>query len=91
MRMLLGLIVSIAGALLATAQAHAAESARDCADCPLMVTVPAGSFKMGSGPNAISHAVIEGAKAENIQDETPQHDVTLKQFAISATEVTHDQ
>ena len=71
--------------------ANAAESYRDCADCPLMVTVPAGSFSMGSSPSGISSAVSEGAKAENIQDETPQHDVTVKQFAMSVTEVTRDQ
>lgn len=69
----------------------AAESYRDCADCPLMVTVPGGSFSMGSSPSGISSAVSEGAKAEDIQNETPQHDVTVKQFAMSVTEVTRDQ
>ena len=71
--------------------ANAAESSRDCADCPLMVTIPGGSFSMGSSPSGISSAVSEGAKAENIQDETPQHDVTVKPFAMSVTEVTRDQ
>jgi len=69
----------------------AAESYRDCADCPLMVTVPGGSFSMGSSPSDISSAVGEGAKAKNIQHETPQHDVTVKAFAMSVTEVTRDQ
>jgi sulfatase modifying factor 1 len=66
---------------------QAAESYRDCADCPLMVTVPGGSFSMGSSSNAVS----EGAKSENMQDETPQHDVRIKAFAMSVTEVTRDQ
>lgn len=75
----------------ASGPSQAAESYRDCADCPLMVTVPGGSFSMGSSPSGISSAVSEGAKAENIQDETPQHDVSVKQFAMSVTEVTRDQ
>ncbi len=56
-----------------------------------MVTVPGGSFQMGSSPNAISSAVSEGDKAEHLQDETPQHDVQVKQFSMSVTEVTRDQ
>jgi formylglycine-generating enzyme required for sulfatase activity len=56
-----------------------------------MLTVPVGSLKMGSGPKGISSAVSEGAKAEYIQAETPQHDVSVKQFAMSVTEVTRDQ
>jgi formylglycine-generating enzyme required for sulfatase activity len=67
----------------ASGPAQAAESYRDCADCPLMVTVPGGSFSMGSSPSGISSAVSV--------DETPQHDVAVKQFAMSVTEVTRDQ
>ena len=89
MRMLTGTLFAMLVAYSIPAQA--AESSRDCPDCPLMVTVPAGSFSMGSSPSGISSAVSEGAKAENVQDETPQHDVTVKQFAMSATEVTRDQ
>jgi len=81
-------VAALAGA---SGPSQAAESYRDCADCPLMVTVPGGSFSMGSSPSGISSAVSEGAKAENIQDETPQHDVSVKQFAMSVTEVTRDQ
>jgi sulfatase modifying factor 1 len=75
----------------ASGPSQAAESYRDCADCPLMVTVPGGSFSMGSSPSDISSAISEGATAEDIQDETPQHDVTVKQFSMSVTEVTRDQ
>ena len=86
-----GVIASVVFVLGAAGIAQAAESSRDCSDCPLMVTVPGGSFSMGSSPSGISSAVSEGAKAENIQDETPQHDVQVKQFSVSATEVTRDQ
>lgn len=91
MRMLFGVLVAMTGVVVASVPAQAAETSRDCADCPLMVTVPGGSFSMGSSPSGISSAVSEGAKAENIQDETPQHDVQVKQFAMSVTEVTRDQ
>ena len=50
---------------------------RDCADCPEMVVIPAGSFTMGSSHSA---------------DEQPAHMVTFKQsFAIGKTEVTQGQ
>lgn len=50
----------------------------DCADCPEMVVVPAGSFEMGS-----EHVLFER--------ESPVHLVTLVSFAISRTEVTQSQ
>ncbi len=49
---------------------------RDCADCPEMVVIPAGSFEMGGG---------------TYPDEKPVHRVTLRSFAIGRTEVTHGQ
>lgn len=91
MRFLPGSFVVVAGALLVCLSTQAAETFRDCPDCPLMVTVPAGTFVMGSSPSDISNAVSEGANAENIQEETPQHKVTMRPFAISVTEVTRDQ
>lgn len=82
----------VAVALIAASDpTNAAESYRDCADCPLMVTIPGGSFSMGSSPSDISSVVSEGAKAENIQREAPQHDVMVQPFAMSVTEVTRDQ
>lgn len=50
----------------------------DCADCPEMVVVPAGSFEMGS-----EHVIFER--------ESPVHRVTLGTFAIGRTEVTQSQ
>ena len=49
---------------------------KDCADCPEMVVLPAGSFNMGDGAAT---------------DSSPTHTVTLKQFAIGKTEVTQAQ
>ena len=53
----------------------------DCADCPEVVVVPAGSFDMGSPPAEI------GRKA----DEGPVHRVMVKSFAIGRAEVTQKQ
>jgi formylglycine-generating enzyme required for sulfatase activity len=52
---------------------------KDCAECPAMVAVPAGSFNMGSP------ASEEGREA----DEGPQHPVTIARgFAAGKYEVT---
>jgi formylglycine-generating enzyme required for sulfatase activity len=52
---------------------------RECADCPEMVVVPAGSFTMGSPAN-------EGGRNDN---EGPQHVVTIaRPFAVGKLHVT---
>lgn len=50
---------------------------KDCAECPEMVNIPAGSFDMGRAPR-------DGEKAD-------QHRVTLTGFAMGRTEVTVGQ
>ena len=51
---------------------------KDCADCPEMVVIPAGSFEMGSNTGD--------------SDEKPVHTVRIGQpFAIGKTEVTQGQ
>ena len=60
----------------ATAQIAGSEF-KDCAECPSMVTIPGGSFTMGSS---------ESARA---RDEVPQHRVTIaKNIAVGKFEVT---
>jgi len=49
---------------------------KDCADCPEMVVIPAGSFVMGSEKNA---------------DEKPLHTVYIRSFLMGRTEVTQKQ
>ena len=52
---------------------------RDCADCPEMVVLPAGSFTMGSPSDEEGREDYEG----------PQHGVTIaKPFAVGKYEVT---
>ena len=56
---------------------RAGETFRDCADCPEMVVIPAGSFLMGS------------PEGQGSYDERAQHDVTIaKPFALGKYEVT---
>jgi formylglycine-generating enzyme required for sulfatase activity len=51
---------------------------RDCADCPVMVIIPAGSFEMGSNGSSL--------------DDMPLHHVTINHsFALGRTEITQEQ
>jgi formylglycine-generating enzyme required for sulfatase activity len=55
---------------------------RDCAQCPEMVVLPAGSFVMGSPK----------AEPDRSVDEGPQHEVTIaRPFAVGKHEVTFDE
>jgi formylglycine-generating enzyme required for sulfatase activity len=55
---------------------------QECTDCPFMVSVPAGSFQMGSPVDENGHNPKEG----------PQHKVVIsKPFAISRFDVTYEE
>ena len=51
-------------------------SVNDCAECPEMVVIPAGSFVMGS---------------DKSNDEKPSHTVYIRSFLMGRTEVTQKQ
>lgn len=53
----------------------------DCADCPTMVMIPAGSFTQGSPPD----------EPERRSNEGPQRIVNVPAFAMGQTEVTFAQ
>lgn len=58
------------------------KSFRDCPDCPDMVVIPSGQFRMGSPDTEPDHE----------KDESPQHDVTLQNsFAVGRFEITRIQ
>ena len=64
---------------------------RDCADCPEMVAIPAGLFTMGSSPSEQSWAAHHGAKLEWVADESPQHSVSVRSFALGRYDVTRGE
>jgi len=55
---------------------------KDCVECPAMISVPAGSFTMGTTPTESGRS----------RDETPQHRVTIaRTFAVGKFEVTFSE
>ena len=67
----------------------ATKTFRDCPNCPEMIVVPAGSFRMGGAPG--EHQRYEVPATESARDE-PQHDVTFaKPFALGRVDVTYGQ
>jgi len=60
---------------------------RDCADCPVMVEIPAGTFMMGSGPDQMHTTWFANRDVPN--PEKPQIEVMIeKPLAIGKFEVT---
>jgi formylglycine-generating enzyme required for sulfatase activity len=76
---------SIAGA--ATVAASAAV-AKDCADCPEMVAIPAGRFVMGAAPGEEAN---ENLAAPFLRRSQPPRAVEVAAFAIGKHEVTRGQ
>ncbi|MDX2222677.1 MAG: SUMF1/EgtB/PvdO family nonheme iron enzyme [Rhodospirillaceae bacterium] len=75
--------IVLAGLLAVSASfAQTSATLRDCAECPEMATVPAGSFVMGS----------PDSEAERDADESPARAVTFaRPFALSRFEITRGQ
>jgi formylglycine-generating enzyme required for sulfatase activity len=80
-----GLMVLLLSLSTAPVLAQSAGSVfKDCPDCAEMVVIPAGSYLMGSKPDPVGNF-------QPPADETPQHSVTLKSFALGKYEVTQKQ
>lgn len=62
-------------------RAKPGQTFRDCADCPEMIVIPAGSFDMGS-PSG------EPGRQDN---EGPRHKVSIRSFAAGKYEITRGQ
>ncbi len=81
-------VVELAAAAEAKAVAETravGQTFRDCAECPEMVVIPAGSFEMGSNENFTGIAEV-GERYK------PVHTVRIgKSFALGKTEVTRGQ
>ncbi|MBI1180615.1 MAG: SUMF1/EgtB/PvdO family nonheme iron enzyme [Alphaproteobacteria bacterium] len=62
---------------------------RDCKNCPVMVTIPAGAFTMGL---RTQEADLDDISLTQQQTELPLHGVTIKEvFALGRTEVTRGE
>jgi len=62
---------------------------RDCDRCPVMVTAPAGKFKMGT---AVADRLIDPRTGNPATNDSPQHEVAIGEpFAIGKYEVTVDE
>lgn len=63
-------------------QVKSASVVKDCADCPEMLVIPAGSFQMGASESDVDSLGLE----------KPRHTVTLNtSFALARTPVTQGQ
>ena len=60
---------------------RAGQIIKDCADCPEMVVIPAGSFTIGSNAAEQALAVAAGLKTELVSPESPQQRVKIRSFA----------
>jgi formylglycine-generating enzyme len=70
-----------------SAGAAAQQDSRDCAECPVMVRIPPGTFLMGAAEHD-----REGADPKVVALELPQHRVTLRYgFLLGKYEVTRAQ
>jgi formylglycine-generating enzyme required for sulfatase activity len=56
-----------------------------------MVVIPAGRFTMGSSASEKSWAASHGGSLESVADEAPQHEVSLRPFALSRYDVTRGE
>lgn len=67
----------------------AAGTLRDCANCPTLAIIPAGSFVMGA---RVDEGAAQDVPAPIVASESPAHGVTLRtRFALQQTEVTRRQ
>jgi formylglycine-generating enzyme required for sulfatase activity len=81
-RSLLSSAVVIASLFAATAPAQDVEREfKECPECPVMLGIPGGTFTMGSPANEPGRYDTEG----------PQHDVTVKAFALGKYNVTVEE
>jgi formylglycine-generating enzyme required for sulfatase activity len=75
------LIGALVAAPSAPAQDIVEREFKECPECPVMLGIPGGTFTMGSPPNEPGRFDTEG----------PQHDVTVKAFALGKYNVTVEE
>jgi len=64
----------------------------DCSDCPSLIVVPGGKYLMGStSKDALGSSSVSTITSNVWTNETPQHLVEIKSFAIGKFEITKSQ
>jgi formylglycine-generating enzyme required for sulfatase activity len=79
-RLLLLISLLVLGFAAARGEEHKEREFAECAGCPTMVGIPAGSFTMGSRADETGHFDNEG----------PQHTVHIRAFALAKYDVTSE-
>ena len=75
-------VATVAPQASVSAGAHAANAFRDCDACPVMISIPAGNFMMGS----------EESEPDRTRREGPRHRVTIaRSLAIAKFETNFDE
>jgi formylglycine-generating enzyme required for sulfatase activity len=75
------LLIGMAASVIPRAQSKRGQPFRDCADCPEMVVIPAGTFMMGAPDDEPGRQEAEG----------PQRRVSIRAFAAGKFDVTRGQ
>ena len=75
----------------ATAERAPGTVFRDCPDCPEMVVIPPGNLTMGSSVSEKFWAARHGGNLESVSDESPQHIVSVRPFALGKYDVTRGE
>jgi formylglycine-generating enzyme required for sulfatase activity len=81
----------VALAQLSAAAARPAATFRDCDGCPEMVLITGGTFLMGSSAAEQAWAVSHGATPRSVADESPQHNVSVRSFAMGRFDITRGE
>lgn len=66
----------------AAGQAAPFKTFKDCAACPAMIALPGGRYMMGAAPDE---------PWADSREEGPRHEVTIRGFALAATEITFEE
>ncbi len=77
----IALLAALAWLGTARAKEHEDREFQECRDCPVMIGIPSGTFLMGSSAQESGRYDSEG----------PQHEVTIKAFALGKYDVTSEE
>ena len=77
----IALLAALAWLGTARAKEHEDREFQECRECPVMIGIPSGTFLMGSSAQ----------ESGRYDSEDPQHEVTIKAFALGKYDVTSEE